>query len=439
MMTVKRNTVEGEEYQSLINLDTVESQHAIIIIDGVFYDTPEPWGVFFQDNATPQMEVLEELHNNIIFYLAIIMFSVSWIMLSITLNYSKSYISNKYINHGTLVELIWTITPALILIFIAFPSFKLLYLMDEVIDPSLVIYGEGHQWYWSYQYPDFTNNNEEFVECDTCCPNYEHFNLSPEIPNIAINFFDYSHYSCDSPSSYDSFPDVRNNIYEVKVKIRIINESDPLYYKHQIRLMEKSMIPEILNSKEYVIMKRIIDVGGDDYLKNNNAVDLDGISRYEDEFDISGYIEARIEYLHDCVKLRTYLLEVYKIPLPRGGVAWEIGDIPKPDVEREIWEEVWDQIKVEKSIIDRAAPETVAPWSDNSSEIFENFIEYSIQITDNNIELENTSAQTSDENEDIDYSEDFHRLFNGEQEEEDSLTSDFEDQSEGFDILFNEE
>jgi cytochrome c oxidase subunit 2 len=131
------------------------------------YDTPEPWGVFFQDNATPQMEGLEELHNNIMFYLAIILFSVTWILVSIVLNYSKSYISNKYLNHGTLVELIWTITPALILIFIAFPSFKLLYLMDEVIDPSLVIYGEGHQWYWSYQYPDFTNNDEEYVEYDS--------------------------------------------------------------------------------------------------------------------------------------------------------------------------------------------------------------------------------------------------------------------------------
>ena len=106
-------------------------------------DTPVPWGLFFQDNAIPQMEGLEELHNNIFFYLAIIMFSVSWIFISIIINFAKSYISNKYINHGTLVELIWTITPALILILIAFPSFKLLYLMDEVIDPALVIYGEG--------------------------------------------------------------------------------------------------------------------------------------------------------------------------------------------------------------------------------------------------------------------------------------------------------
>ena len=112
-------------------------------------DTPEPWGLFFQDNATPQMEGLEELHNNIFFYLSIILFFVCWIFASIIINFSLFYISNKYVNHGTLVELIWTITPALILILIAFPSFKLLYLMDEVIDPALVIYGEGHQWYWS--------------------------------------------------------------------------------------------------------------------------------------------------------------------------------------------------------------------------------------------------------------------------------------------------
>ena len=52
-------------------------------------------------------------------------------------------ISHKYLNHGTLIELIWTITPALVLILIAFPSFKLLYLMDEVNDPSMSILAEG--------------------------------------------------------------------------------------------------------------------------------------------------------------------------------------------------------------------------------------------------------------------------------------------------------
>ncbi len=106
------------------------------------------------------MEGLVELHDNIMYYLVIILFAVGWILLSIVRNYvsTKSPISHKYLNHGTLIELIWTITPAVILILIAFPSFKFLYLMDEVSDPSMSVLAEGHQWYWSYQYPDFLNS-----------------------------------------------------------------------------------------------------------------------------------------------------------------------------------------------------------------------------------------------------------------------------------------
>ena len=134
-----------------------------------YCDTPRPWGVYFQDSATPQMEGLVELHDNILFYLVIILFGVGWILVSIARNYTneKSPISHKYLNHGTLIELIWTITPALILILIAFPSFKLLYLMDEVSDPAMSVLAEGHQWYWSYQYPDFLNSDEEFIEFDS--------------------------------------------------------------------------------------------------------------------------------------------------------------------------------------------------------------------------------------------------------------------------------
>ena len=56
---------------------------------------------------------------------------------------------------------------AVILILIAFPSFKLLYLMDEVNDSSMSVLAEGHQWYWSYQYPDFLNLEDEFIEFDS--------------------------------------------------------------------------------------------------------------------------------------------------------------------------------------------------------------------------------------------------------------------------------
>ena len=134
-----------------------------------YCDAPRAWGLYFQDSASPQMEALVELHDNIMYYLVAILFAVGWIQGAIIRNFdsSKSPISNKYLNHGTLIELVWTITPALILVLIAFPSFKLLYLMDEVTDPSLSVLAEGHQWYWSYEYPDFLNSDGDFVEFDS--------------------------------------------------------------------------------------------------------------------------------------------------------------------------------------------------------------------------------------------------------------------------------
>jgi len=131
------------------------------IQDSIFNncDAPSPWGLYFQDSATPQMEGIVELHDNIMFYLVIILFGVGWILISIVNKYvsKKNPISHKYLNHGTLIELIWTITPALIL----------LYLMDEVSDPAMSVLAEGHQWYWSYQYPDFLTGDEEFIEFDS--------------------------------------------------------------------------------------------------------------------------------------------------------------------------------------------------------------------------------------------------------------------------------
>lgn len=63
-------------------------------------DAPRPWGMYFQDSASPQMEALTELHDNIMFYLFIILFGVGWIMISIIRNYVNNKISNKYTNHG---------------------------------------------------------------------------------------------------------------------------------------------------------------------------------------------------------------------------------------------------------------------------------------------------------------------------------------------------
>ena len=135
----------------------------------IFNDVAEPWQLGFQDSAAPGFTGLVTLHNTIGFYLIVISFSVFWVLFSLIYYYSsnKNQIAHKYLTHGTVLELVWTITPALILIAIAFPSFRLLYLMDEVISPTLTIKVVGHQWYWSYEYSDFITDNGESIDFDS--------------------------------------------------------------------------------------------------------------------------------------------------------------------------------------------------------------------------------------------------------------------------------
>ena len=135
----------------------------------IFNDAPQPWQIGFQDSAAPGFTGIIELHNTIFFYLVVISVGVFWALGSIIYYYNseKSPIVHKYLNHGTLIELIWTITPALILIGIAFPSFRLLYLLDEVISPTITIKVVGHQWYWSYEYSDYVNESGESIEFDS--------------------------------------------------------------------------------------------------------------------------------------------------------------------------------------------------------------------------------------------------------------------------------
>nr|YP_011014838.1 cytochrome c oxidase subunit II [Epyhemisphaerius bistriatus]WQB38519.1 cytochrome c oxidase subunit II [Epyhemisphaerius bistriatus] len=63
-------------------------------------------------------------------------------------------LTNRTIMENQILETIWTITPAIMLIMIALPSLKILYLMEEINNPSITIKTMGHQWYWSYQYSD---------------------------------------------------------------------------------------------------------------------------------------------------------------------------------------------------------------------------------------------------------------------------------------------
>lgn len=129
-------------------------------------DVAEPWQIGFQDGASPGFDGIVALHDSILFYLVLILVSVLWILFSIITNFnsSKNSIVYKYLNHGTMLELIWTVTPALVLVAIAFPSFKLLYTLDEVIEPALTIKVTGNQWFWSLEYSDMLSESGESIE-----------------------------------------------------------------------------------------------------------------------------------------------------------------------------------------------------------------------------------------------------------------------------------
>nr|YP_009406981.1 cytochrome c oxidase subunit 2 [Typhlatya monae]ASA39517.1 cytochrome c oxidase subunit 2 [Typhlatya monae] len=105
----------------------------------------------FQDSASPLMEQLIFFYDHATLVLILITTLVGYIMGSLFFN----KLTNRFLMEGQTIEMIWTILPAMILIFIALPSLRLLYLLDEVGTPSVTLKAIGHQWYWSYEYSDF--------------------------------------------------------------------------------------------------------------------------------------------------------------------------------------------------------------------------------------------------------------------------------------------
>jgi cytochrome c oxidase subunit 2 len=131
-------------------------------------DYAYPWQVSFQDPATPVMEGIIVLHHDLLFILTIIGLAVGWLLFKTTyLFYHTKNPNASQITHGTTIEIIWTITPSLILMVIAVPSFALLYSIDEVIDPSITLKVIGHQWFWSYEYSDYSEKLDKTIQFDS--------------------------------------------------------------------------------------------------------------------------------------------------------------------------------------------------------------------------------------------------------------------------------
>jgi len=118
------------------------------------------WNIIYLPNANrPIIEQIIFFHDHSIIVLVLITCFISYIIINI--------IYNKFINHflleGQEIEFIWTILPGFLLIFIALPSLRLLYLIEENFLPNLNIKIIGHQWYWSYEYSEFNINFDSFI------------------------------------------------------------------------------------------------------------------------------------------------------------------------------------------------------------------------------------------------------------------------------------
>jgi len=112
------------------------------------------WGqLLFQDASSPIILQLISFHDHTLIILTLVITVVSYALYVIIIN----KLTNRYLIEAQQIETVWTILPAIILLFLALPSLRLLYLTDEIRNPRLTLKAIGHQWYWRYEYTDFIN------------------------------------------------------------------------------------------------------------------------------------------------------------------------------------------------------------------------------------------------------------------------------------------
>ena len=131
---------------------------SLFIADEAFADKPVPWQIGLQDPVTPIMDKFVEFHN----LLLVVIFAVSIFVIALL-----AYVCVKFsaknnpvpskTSHNTLIEIIWTVVPIIILVMITVPSIKILYYNESIENADMTLKVIGRQWYWSYEYPDHDN------------------------------------------------------------------------------------------------------------------------------------------------------------------------------------------------------------------------------------------------------------------------------------------
>jgi len=115
---------------------------------------PQPYEMGFQPAASPVMEQIETFHTELVYIIVAVCLFVLGLLVWIVIKYraSANPVPSK-VHHNTLLEVAWTLIPVLILVFIAVPSFRLLYFEAAIPKPDVTFKAIGKQWFWSYEFP----------------------------------------------------------------------------------------------------------------------------------------------------------------------------------------------------------------------------------------------------------------------------------------------
>lgn len=116
---------------------------------------PQAWELYYQRAVSPIMERVTSLHDMLLVIITVITLFVLGLLAYCIVRFNvKANPTPSKTTHNTLLEIVWTTVPVIILVVIAIPSFKLIYYYDRVPDAEMTIKATGNQWFWSYEYPD---------------------------------------------------------------------------------------------------------------------------------------------------------------------------------------------------------------------------------------------------------------------------------------------
>ena len=127
----------------------------IFLIDYSYASEPLPWQLGLQPPAGSIATMANDLHNLLLFVITAISLFVLFLLIYVCVKFRADKNPNpSKRTHNSVLEVLWTVIPVLILVIIAVPSFRLLYYLDKQIEPDMTIKVTGVQWYWNYEYPD---------------------------------------------------------------------------------------------------------------------------------------------------------------------------------------------------------------------------------------------------------------------------------------------